>query len=741
MGDEVALKAHGGAFVSLKQLSDFVAALAAATAAPAPLSRRRGRRRSSGTTSPTPPRAGSRRRRWAPPRRPRSRRRWRRAAASRRWEAEGARGGLARQGASDEGVGVAHEVPSSPPLVTASEAGVGRSHEGAGGGVEDELAVDDAPLEGGGAVREEVYGDDEGFASEDDANDVARVALEEPGAFADHTCGCVCVCEDDEPSVLFRKDKKEGEVYSHEVLSERRQAEVMRLRRVRSTAREKPDFYVDVQTSRPSRKHGRDVDCDVECYGRGDANVARRQRPEAATHHEPLSATRKELAAFQRKVDDLAPFPFIMENNDNMLKKMPWMEEYEPFRRETSCCRYDGNSSDFEHNKNLWSNMSELPLYPKCTATMPCAERRESGGKHIRTMGGQTERGQQRPAAEERLSRNVLPRGLLDDVVAAMEEMYVENNERKNNEKGKLWILDLGSGYQSLRGAVEDAGFVYVPVDRVKRVGDCDVELCLDFSKSTMLLIIYSIVKHHDLELRDLHVNKKKDETRDYTVKYHRKLKKSRGSWARDYLDPRQGAEGDAARAADSAVQNVLGFFLCPPSGKSEWRPASEKRKAALIEPEPSAKPGKSEETLRAERTRDVCKERGFWDDGAAVGGGHGQPYLQLKYAQEILRGAKTWEGRAYAGWATSVLKDDYVTFKVGSGEERVIARILEVRWFRSFEAMLKNCGLGRCLPGVRTIAEGVAIYRKFRLSRDGRSYAEVEPEVGVVAFRLRPLS
>jgi hypothetical protein len=40
-------------------------------------------------------------------------------------------------------------------------------------------------------------------------------------------------------------------------------------------------------------------------------------------------------------------------------------------------------------------------------------------------------------------------------------------------------------------------------VDRVRRVGDCDVELrvCLDFSKSKMLLIIYSIVKHHDLEL------------------------------------------------------------------------------------------------------------------------------------------------------------------------------------------------------------------------------------------------
>ncbi|KAH8048886.1 hypothetical protein JL720_15735 [Aureococcus anophagefferens] len=591
MGDEVALKAHGGAFVSLKQLSDFVAALAAATAAPAPLS---------GAARETAVRllkddmfmdkvqsalvarcAGS----------PRAEPALRHAAAfvavahdlartarstSKRCAVAAKLKGLVYQfqwyDVADAAARGSRRRRWAPPRRPRSRRRWRRAaasrrweaeerHEGAGGGVDDELAVDDAPLEGGGARKAPGGGD----------------------------------------------EAETGEV----------------------DREEKPDFYV-VQASRPSRKHGRDVDCDVECYGRGDANVARRQRPEAATHHEPLSATRKELAAFQRKVDDLAPFPFIMENNDNMLKKMPWMEEYEPFRRETSCCRYDGNSSDFEHNKNL-------------------------------------PRGQQRPAAEERLSRNVLPRPPRRRR-RAMEEMYVENNERKNNEKGKLWILDLGSGYQSLRGAVEDAGFVYVPVDRVKRVGDCDVELCLDFSKSTMLLIIYSIVKHHDLELRDLHVNKKKDETRDYTVKYHRKLKKSRGSWARDYLDPRQGAEGDAARAADSAVQN-------------------------------------------------------------------------LKYAQEILRGAKTWEGRAYAGWATSVLKDDYVTFKVGSGEERVIARILEVRWFRSFEAMLKNCGLGRCLPGVRTIAEGVAIYRKFRLSRDGRSYAEVEPEVGVVAFRLRPLS
>ena len=49
--------------------------------------------------------------------------------------------------------------------------------------------------------------------------------------------------------------------------------------------------------------------------------------------------------------------------------------------------------------------------------------------------GGKTERGKQRPAAEERLSRNVLPRGLLDDVVAAMGKTYYKNNEHKKREK------------------------------------------------------------------------------------------------------------------------------------------------------------------------------------------------------------------------------------------------------------------------------------------------------------------
>ena len=52
----------------------------------------------------------------------------------------------------------------------------------------------------------------------------------------------------------------------------------------------------------------------------------------------------------------------------------------------------------------------------------------------------------------------MLPRGLLDDVVAAMAQKYY-----KHHKKRRGWILDLGSGYQSAREAVEDSGFDYVP--------------------------------------------------------------------------------------------------------------------------------------------------------------------------------------------------------------------------------------------------------------------------------------
>ena len=63
----------------------------------------------------------------------------------------------------------------------------------------------------------------------------------------------------------------------------------------------------------------------------------------------------------------------------------------------------------------------------------------------------------------------------------------------------------------------------------------------------------------------------------------------------------------------------------------------------------------------------------------------------------------------------------------------------LEVETFDTFGAMLKDCGLEACLPGCKSIKEGCRIYRSFACF-DGRTYADVEAESGVMAIRVQPL-
>ena len=102
---------------------------------------------------------------------------------------------------------------------------------------------------------------------------------------------------------------------------------------------------------------------------------------------------------------------------------------------------------------------------------------------------------------------------------------------------------------------------------------------------------------------------------------------------------------------------------------------------------------------VSGEEARDAAKAAGFWPDGARVGRGHGQPYLQPHWAKQIREGLKTYEGRPREGvsppshplshrpdpdpdpnprprvrrqWVTQVEANDYVTFKISSSGGRV---------------------------------------------------------------------
>lgn len=95
---------------------------------------------------------------------------------------------------------------------------------------------------------------------------------------------------------------------------------------------------------------------------------------------------------------------------------------------------------------------------------------------------------------------------------------------------------------------------------------------------------------------------------------------------------------------------------------------------------------------------------------------------VQQPWLDHILKGRKTVEGRFAELQRGDILVIAGRRFRVSS-----IAR------YDGFKAYLTQEGLARTLPGVTSVAEGVAIYRRF--------YAEeAERQHGVLAIRIKPV-
>ena len=95
--------------------------------------------------------------------------------------------------------------------------------------------------------------------------------------------------------------------------------------------------------------------------------------------------------------------------------------------------------------------------------------------------------------------------------------------------------------------------------------------------------------------------------------------------------------------------------------------------------------------------------------------------------------------------WIRDVSVNDSITFKVsGSGTSetgrcRLCVRVLKVQRFRTFSELLAKCGVGRVLPGVADVEQGVAIYYALA-NRGGVPYRKLEHDHGVVALTVQPL-
>lgn len=141
------------------------------------------------------------------------------------------------------------------------------------------------------------------------------------------------------------------------------------------------------------------------------------------------------------------------------------------------------------------------------------------------------------------------------------------------------------------------------------------------------------------------------------------------------------------------------------------------------------------------EEELESARRRGCWSDGSPFGKSHLRPYLQPEYALAIADGSKPVEGRPCCGWAAACRPNDAVMFTISaSGGQRLACRIMRVRPFPTFAAMLEAVGVDACLPGFTgSVQAAVRLYHGFGSSAG--SYADLERTHGVVAVDVQPLT
>lgn len=112
------------------------------------------------------------------------------------------------------------------------------------------------------------------------------------------------------------------------------------------------------------------------------------------------------------------------------------------------------------------------------------------------------------------------------------------------------------------------------------------------------------------------------------------------------------------------------------------------------------------------------------------------EPKYYFKSVQEpwfslIKSGTKTIEGRLCKGDFALMRAGDYVTW--ANGSHTINTRIKAIYHHKTFATYLKARTLNACLPGVKTIREGVLIYHKFYSRADERKYGICAIELIVI--------
>jgi ASC-1-like (ASCH) protein len=102
---------------------------------------------------------------------------------------------------------------------------------------------------------------------------------------------------------------------------------------------------------------------------------------------------------------------------------------------------------------------------------------------------------------------------------------------------------------------------------------------------------------------------------------------------------------------------------------------------------------------------------------------------VQSRWFLELRSGDKTVEGKRDSKTWSGMKVDDLINFRCEG--QYLLLRIVDLRRYKTLKRYLTIEGLGRTLPGVLTLEEGIALYHEFwteeEIKRDGILAIEVD--------------
>lgn len=102
-------------------------------------------------------------------------------------------------------------------------------------------------------------------------------------------------------------------------------------------------------------------------------------------------------------------------------------------------------------------------------------------------------------------------------------------------------------------------------------------------------------------------------------------------------------------------------------------------------------------------------------------------------YRQAIMKGIKTIEGRPATEKYREIALGDEIVFQDEHGVTRCIVENKHL--FKSFHALLTECGYLRCIPHAKNFEEALEIYLSFP------GYSEKEAKWGAIAFQIKTVA